>query len=482
MKLSVAFIGLNLVFLGSSAMSWPKSPESSPPMPFTEWPYGATSSFGVSLPNAVDSPLMTSINTSSEGQWLEQHHIQAYGWFNGGINLSSNRVKPSGNGPIGYINTPNTIELDQAVMYLERVPNTVQTHQLDWGFRVSTLVGENYRYTTAYGITSYQLLQQNAFYGYDFPMVYGEVFLPNIARGLILRFGRYIAIPDIESQLAPSNYMYTHSMTYTLDTYTNEGVVVSLALTEAIIVQLGIVDGSDTALWNVGQRIHNPYPNPLYPDTTFLKDPGAQPSLVSCTRLTWNEGDDAFYPCINGINNGVWGYDNLQWFGFTYFHKFNEQWHIAYEMYSLHQREVANLNNPIAVHAIAAGGTPFSPQLMPYNAPFGAQCNNTTDITCRASAIGSVLYINYQFSPMDNLSLRPEYYDDKVGQRTGSKTRYLNISAGWQHWFTPLIEIRPEVDYYYALDANAFNGNPNAGIQPSKRSTALAAVDVILHY
>ena len=83
---------------------------------------------------------------------------------------------------------------------------------------------------------------------------------------------------------------------------------------------------------------------------------------------------------------------------------------------------------------------------------------------------------------MDNLSLRPEYYDDKVGQRTGSKTRYLNISAGWQHWFTPLIEIRPEVDYYYALDANAFNGNPNAGIQPSKRSTALAAVDVILHY
>ena len=49
-------------------------------------------------------------------------------------------------------------------------------------------------------------------------------------------------------------------------------------------------------------------------------------------------------------------------------------------------------------------------------------------ITCTASAIGTVVYINYQFSPLDNISFRPEFYDDKQGQRTGIKTRYLNFT------------------------------------------------------
>jgi hypothetical protein len=65
-----------------------------------------------------------------------------------------------------------------------------------------------HRYTTAYGLWSNQLLNQN--YGYDVPMAYGEVFIPQVMEGLMLRFGRFISIPDIEAQLAPNNYMYTH--------------------------------------------------------------------------------------------------------------------------------------------------------------------------------------------------------------------------------------------------------------------------------
>lgn len=90
--------------------------------------------------------------------------------------------------------------------------------------------------------------------------------------------------------------------------------------------------------------------------------------------------------------------------------------------------------------------------------------------------------INYQFSPLDNISFRPEFYDDKVGQRTGTKTRYLNFGLGWQHWLSPQIELRPEVDYDYALDKDAFNGNANAGIAPDKRYTLLGAIDIIMHF
>ncbi|MGC1181685.1 outer membrane beta-barrel protein [Legionella sp.] len=461
---------------------WPATPQSTPPMPFTEWPYGATTPIGVSRPNSVDSPFMVSIGNTSTGKWLQKNHIQIYGWLNGGGNLSTNTVKPGGNAPIAYMYTPNTVQLDQMVLYIERVPDTVQTHYIDWGFRLSGIYGENYRYTTAYGIVSYQLLKNNTVNGYDFPMVYAELYIPKIAEGLVFRFGRFISIPDIEAQLAPNNYMYSHSMTYTFDNYTNQGVVGSLAITKNFIVQLGLVEGSDTAFWNGGKRVVNPYPNPLYSNATFLKDPGAQPSAVACARFTWNNGNDTFYPCMNGINNGVWGYDNLQWYGFTFYHKFNDQWHISYEIYSLHKNNVANLNNPTAVAAIAAGGTPFSPQYMPFNAPNAAQCHNPSALSCTANVLATVAYINYQFSPLDNISFRPEFYNDKEGQRTGTKTRYLNFGLGWQHWLSPQIELRPEVDFDYALDKDAFNGNANAGIPPDKRYTLMGAMDIIMHF
>ena len=473
---------VNLQALSSRKPEWPKTPQSTPPMPFTEWPYGATTSLGVSRPTSVDSPLMVGIANTSTGKWLNKNHIQVYGWLNGGANISSNTVKPAGNAPRAYMYTPNTVEFDQAVIYMERVPDTVQTEHVDWGFRLSGIYGENYRYTTTYGITSYQFLGKNSVYGYDFPMVYGELYVPNIAEGLLLRVGRYISIPDIEAQLAPNNYMYSHSMTYTFDNYTNEGAVASLAITKNFILQLGLVAGTDTAVWNVGKRINNPAPNPLYPDATFLKDPGAKPSAVACARFTWNDGKDTFYPCMDGINDGRWGYNNLQWYGFTYYHKFSDKWHIAYEIYSLHQNHVANANNSIAAAALASGGTPFSPQYIPFNAPNSAQCSDPSALSCTASALGTVAYINYQLSPLDNISFRLEFYNDQQGQRTGTKTRYLNFGLGWQHWLSPQIEFRPEIDYDYALDKPAFNGNALAGISPSKRYTLMGAMDVIAHF
>jgi hypothetical protein len=451
-------------------------------MPFTEWPYGATTSIGVSLPNSVDSPLMASISNTSLGNWLQDKHIQIYGWINAGGNLSTNNVKPGGNAPMAYMYTPDRVQLDQIVLYVERVPDTVQTNHVDWGFRLSGLYGENYRYTTAYGIFSNQLLRLNNVNGVDVPMVYGELYMPQVAEGLLFRFGRYISIPDIEAQLAPNNYMYSHSMTYSFDNYTNEGIVGTLAITKNLIVQLGAVMGTDTAFWNEGKRVNNPAPNPLYSGSTFLKDPGAKPSAVACLRYTWNNGNDTIYPCMDGINNGEWGYNNLQWYGFTFYHKFNDKWHLSYEIYMTHQNNVANINNPIAASAIAAGGTPFSPQTMPFNAPNGAQCSNPSDLTCTAKAIGTVAYINYQFSPLDNISFRPEFFDDEQGQRTGTKTRYINLGIGWQHWLSPQIEFRPEIDYDYALDKPAFNGDSNAGIAPDRRYTILAAMDIIMHF
>jgi Putative beta-barrel porin-2, OmpL-like. bbp2 len=461
---------------------WPATPQTTPPMPFTEWPYGGVTPIGVTRSGSADSPFMVAIGNTSVGDWMNRNGFQFYGWIDPGANISSNTVRPGGNAPVAYAYTPNTVQLDQLVFYLDRFPDTVQKDHIDWGMRLSAMYGENYRYTTAYGIASYQLLKDNNVNGYDFPMVYGEIFIPQVAEGLMIRAGRYISLPDIEAQLAPNNYMYTHSMTYSFDNYTNEGIQATLAVNKQLMFQLGVSVGTEATLWHMGQQVNNPSPNPLYPGTHFLKDPGARPSLTACIRFTFNDGNDNIYPCADAINNGVWGYNNLQWYGTTFYHKFNDHWHISYEFYSLWQNKVANLNNPIAQAAIASGGTPFSPQYMPFNAPNQANCHNASELTCTAQAYGTVAYINYSPDPMNNFSFRPEYYYDPEGQRTGTRTGYYEVGFGWQHWLSPQIEFRPEIDYYRSISAKAFNGNANAGIAPTKNYTVIGAMDVIIHF
>jgi hypothetical protein len=462
---------------------WTDAPATTPPYPFVEWPYGGTTLLGVTRPNSIDSPLMVALGNTDFGQWLKADHIQIYGWINGGGNISTNTVKPGGNFPISYTYTPNRDQLDQAVIYVERLPDTVQTDYVDWGFRISALYGETYRYTTAFGFADNQLHNHDLFNGYDSPMLYGDVFMPQFAQGLLVRFGRFISIPDIEQQLAPNNYMYIHSLTYAFDNFTNTGVIGTLALNRNWMLQFGVTCGTDTMCWNIGARVPNPFPNPVFSDATMPKDPGAQLSYTAGARWQSNSGWDSVYVVENGINNGTWGYNNLQWTGFTWYHRFSPVWHLAWESYLVEQRNVLNITDPLGI--IARGGFPFSPANgFKFNAPFFAQCSDPNVLTCTARALGTVMYLNRQFSPLDNMTFRAEFFDDMQGQRTGTKTRYVDFGIGWQHWFSPQIEIRPEMDYYRSLDAAAFNGNSNANpvILPNKRDTVIVAADLIWHY
>jgi putative OmpL-like beta-barrel porin-2 len=464
-----------------SDAAWPTTPQSTPPMPFTEWPYGGTTTIGVTRPSSVDSPLMVALGNTQLGTAMNAAHVQVYGWVAGGGNLSSNSVKPGGNAPAGYDYTPNTIQLDQAVLYVERLPDTVQNDHFDWGFRVSGIYGVDYRYTTAYGLFSNQLLNQNLTNGFDLPMAYVDLYFP-VVQGLNVRIGRFVSIPDVEAQLAPNNFTYVHSLTYIYDNFTNTGILGTLALNKNWMVQLGLVIGSDTVPWNMGARIANPFPNPLYPGTTMLKDPGAQPSATASLRWTSDSGSDAFYLVANSINSGVWGYDNLNWLGGTYYHKFNDQWHIAFETWNIHEFNVPNLNNPTAAAAFANGGTPFSPQFIPFNGPNAAQCGNAAVLTCTADEQSFLLYVNYSPNKLNNFTLRTEFFMDPQGQRTGVVTNYVDAGLGWQHWFSPQIELRPEIAYYRSLKANAFNGDANAGIAPTRNWAAIAASDIIVHF
>ena len=72
---------------------------------------------------------------------------------------------------------------------------------------------------------------------------------------MIVRVGRWIACPDIETQFAPDNYMGSHSILFTYDSYTQTGVMLTFLLNEQWMVQGAIHAGTDMAPWYRGATL-----------------------------------------------------------------------------------------------------------------------------------------------------------------------------------------------------------------------------------
>jgi len=223
------------------------APVSAPPFPFSIWPYGGSVTIGYPFTQA--GPLMTAVWGGSHGDWWKKSGIQFYGWLNGGFNSSTSKQGGYSTYPEAYAERGNSVQLDQEVLYIERQPDTVQTDHLDWGFRISPLYGLDYRFTTAKGYWSHQLLGKNHENGFDVPMAYFDLYVPRVAQGMDIRIGRYISLPDIEAQLAPNNYTYSHSLLYTFDCYTQTGINTTTKLNNHWMIQVGVSPGCDVAPW-----------------------------------------------------------------------------------------------------------------------------------------------------------------------------------------------------------------------------------------
>ena len=111
----------------------------------------------------------------------------------------------------------------------------------------------------------------------------------------------------------------------------------------------------------------------------------------------------------------------------TWYHKFTEKFHVSFETYTLSQRNVLNITDPAGI--IADGGYPFAPGIIQFNAPNFAHCSDPNAITCTARVVTALAYWNYKVTPLDNISLRTEYYHDEQGQRTGDATRYADVGS-----------------------------------------------------
>ncbi len=443
------------------AVRGPAAPLSSPPYPFATWPIGGSETIGYE--NEYYGALMDTIYCGSDGKAWQDSRVTIYGWIEPGGNISTSgtsynyKTGTGSNYPAAYLYRSNTIQLDQAAVFLERTPDEIQTDHVDWGFRLTALFGTDYKYTLANGVqpASREYEQHAYLYGADPVMAYAELYIPYLGEGTNIRIGRYISIPDIEAQLAPNNYTYSHSLLYTYDPFTQEGVLATTRLNGNWTVQAGVEVGSDIAFW----------------DTQFT-----QPSLQTCVMWQSESANDSLYPCLNGLNNQKFGYDNVQHVAITWFHKFDEKWHMGSEAWYMWQLDTPNVNS--------AQGTAQLEDMFPnlkYNAPYGAQCNSAAVVTCKSAAYAIVNFVEYQIGPRDSITIRNELLNDLQGQRTGFKTLYSEHLIGWSHWFGDTITFRPELRFDHAYAVDAYN-NPSGIPGHGSHNQLMLAADLIFHF
>jgi hypothetical protein len=409
------------------------APFDSPPFPNSEWQLG-----GVPAPIGVPDtnstyPLEKALGCTKLGQWMQRNRIEIYGWLTPSANISSSSFS---NFPLSYNTRPNRVELDQFVTNVMRIEDTVQTDHLDWGFDISNLYGYDYHYTVTKGVFSNQLLNHPApnqplngkIYGDDPMLFYFDLYIPWVAQGMVVRAGRWLSLPDIEAQFSPQNYLMTHSILYTVDPYTQTGIMTTTRLNQQWTFQLGINASNDTAPWNRSAR----------------------PSLQTCVRWVSADNNDMFYPCINNWNKSDYNYNNVQMYVATWGHRFSQHFHMQTEAYRMYGRNIPG----------------FGP---------GWTRDAASSLAGTAGEFGIVNYLNFELDQKNMLSVRNEFYNDEKGQRTGYATRYSSHTIGLTHWVSQDLEIQPELRYEHAYDANAYDAG-------KKDYQAVFLVDAIIHY
>lgn len=408
------------------------SPWSSPPFPGSE--YQGYPLIGVP-PDPSAGPLMKALYGANTpfSEAVKESRITFNGWVTSAGTWSTAHQS---NVPTSYWIVPNSLQLDQVVFKLERQADTVQTDHLDWGFRSIALYGMDYRYTTAGGWGSNQLLKHNLLYGWDPVEQYVNVYIPGFLGGTDVRVGRWIACPDIEAQYAPDNYLGSHSILFTYDTYTQTGVMVSQKLNDRWMVQGVLHAGTDMAPWY----------------------PGALPTAAFGVRWVSKDNNNAFYTWANALNSAKFrhftvdgqpaGHDNFNYVVTTWEHRFSKYVHTKTEAYYMWQFDAE------------LGGTP---SLGPVQT-FGGGGGDGVLLPGLSNTWGVLNYTMVQLSDKAYTTVRNEVFRDERGMRTGTPGTYTSHTVGVSITPNSVYQIRPEIGYYRNWENKAFDNGRLHGL------------------
>jgi hypothetical protein len=342
-------------------------------------------------------PLMLALQGTYPGWLLDGNRLKLYGWIDSSFTASS--VHPD-QLPMGFNYRANEAQLQQAWVRFEK-PVDQNATTPTFGFRIDTLAGIDYRFTIARGLFDGQLTANDGVpdaYGIDPVQFYAETYLPQVGRGLDVKFGRFFAQFGVESIDTTQNTFVSRSYMFIYNPFTHTGLLTTLKLDDAWSVQNGIVVGCDVFL--------DPASSPHYIGSVKWAPPNGRTSVLFSVILG------------NGRFNQAEAFHNPQVFDVVVTRKVNER--LNYTLEGLY------------------GFT-----------------TNVPDIGF-ANWYGICQYLSWTLTPRLTGVARLEFFDDVQGQRTGFAGLYTVLTLGVNYRPNRFVTVRPEVRYDYNNESRPF--------------------------
>jgi hypothetical protein len=346
---------------------------------------------------------MQSLQGSWAGALLDDNRMSVSGWTDMTFTASSDRRDQL---PMGFNFRANEFLVQQNWLRIERTVDPTATTPT-WGFRSDTILpGTDYRFLVARGLFDSQLTANQGLpnlYGIDPNQFYGELYLPQVGKGLDIKFGRFFVLFGAESNDSTQNPFISRSYAFVWDPFTHTGIVTTLKLNDAWSVQNGLVTGSDMFV--------GPEANPAYIGSVKWAPPDGRASALLSVI----------------VGNG----------------RFDQE---------------HNFHNPEIFDVVLT--RKLSDRL---TWTFDGLYGFTTNVpgTGFANWLGAVNYLSYALDPKLTANARLEFFDDFQGQRTGFTGLYTAATAGVTYKPTPYLWLRPEVRYDHNSESRPFEGKPS---------------------
>jgi hypothetical protein len=200
------------------------------------------------------------------GPWLDCEHLDIRGFADVGAGLNPNEPINRFNGPIGYDDRANEVQLNQLYLTAERLAKVENDCGVDYGYRADLLYGTDRRFiqTTPGSDWDGSWNAGNRFYGLIIPQLYGTLQYNK----LTLEGGHFYAPVGYEVANADGNFFYSHTYQFLYgEPTTLTGGFATYKLKDKLLVNAGIDTG-----WNEGFKALNGRPNFFFGANWTSKD------------------------------------------------------------------------------------------------------------------------------------------------------------------------------------------------------------------
>ncbi len=191
-------------------------------------------------------------------QTLSESGLTFGGWINFGVAINPDHPDNHYNGPIGFSDRANEIQLNQLYAYLEK---TIDQLSSNWniGGRLDFIFGSDAFYTRSMGDPADHWdshLLHNTLYGIAFPQVYLEFNIP-LVQGFKVKLGEFYTLMGNETVTAPDNFFYSRSYQMQFaEPFSHTGFLAQYRINDRLELSAGATTGSPFAGWDGSFQHH----------------------------------------------------------------------------------------------------------------------------------------------------------------------------------------------------------------------------------